>query len=71
MLVYNIYKWLYYTEVLVIIEGGRDFNNNVARFKNHTYNTSFFAAKHQKTWGIETMVVWCWANVEDYVPRLL
>ena len=45
MLVYNIYKWLYYTEVLVIIKGGRDFKNNVARFKNHTYNTSFFAAK--------------------------
>ena len=57
MLIYNIYKWLYYTVGLVIIEGGRDCNINVARFKNHTYNTSFFAAKSQKTWGIETMVV--------------
>ena len=58
MLIYNIYKWLYYTVGLVIIEGGgRDLNNKVARFKNHTYNTSFFAAKPQKTWGIETMVV--------------
>ena len=60
MLIYNIYKWLYYTVVLVIIEGGgggRDFNNDVARFKNDTYNTLLFAAKPQKTWGIETMEV--------------
>ena len=57
MLIYNMYKRIYYTVGLLIIKGEGVNSTMMSRHFKITLTTRFFAAKAQQTRGIEPMVV--------------